>query len=623
MRKTDICAFCETWGKTESDFDNFVPGFHNFSTIRPKRSVRGRHSGGVTVLVNSSLVELHLIERIYSCLQNCVILKLDCLHFTNISESIILCFVYISPEYSPVYNNMVGQNGVDNFEANLLRISIEYPDSEIFIAGDMNARCGLLQDVIFEDDVDHILGEEAFYESDNFSLNRESKDQTHNNFGLSLIEMCKMYGIHILNGRFSSDKGGNYTCIANDGASIVDYMIASSSLFPLLSDFKVGDRSETVHFPLMCTLTLEESVSNREYDNILNDANHANCEESFTKFRWNEEKKNDFIIKFQNVLHSSVNNIMVEINSNLDIAVDMITSVYHQAAEHMKIRPFSLHGGSEQPAWWDDQCETMKRQKQQALVTFRSNTNDITLMSYKKLRNEFKHVCDVKKKTFQLCQRQKLVDARFNLNMFWRTVKQMRYRRLQTANIPCSQWYNHFKALLYNNEAGVIDPDQWTGNDENPNDILNVMISEAEITKSIISLNSGKSGGPNGMVSEMIKCTLNEMTPVLHSLYNTVFTSGQFPRAWGQSILCPVHKKGSWSDTDNFRGISLIDVLNKVFTGILNERLCRWAEVNNVIDESQAGFRKGYSTIDNLFTLQAMVQKYLSKRRGRFYCLFI
>ncbi len=47
----------------------------------------------------------------------------------------------------------------------------------------MNARCGLLQDVIFEDDVDHILGEEAFYESDNFSLNRESKDQTHNNFG--------------------------------------------------------------------------------------------------------------------------------------------------------------------------------------------------------------------------------------------------------------------------------------------------------------------------------------------------------------------------------------------------------------------------------------------------------
>ncbi len=125
------------------------------------------------------------------------------------------------------------------------------------------------------------------------------------------------------------------------------------------------------------------------------------------------------------------------------------------------------------------------------------------------------------------------------------------------------------------------------------------------------------------MVSEMIKCTLNEMTPVLHLLYNTVFTSGQFPRAWGQSILCPVHKKGSWSDTDNFRGISLIDVLNKVFTGILNERLCRWAEVNNVIDESQAGFRKGYSTIDNLFTLQAMVQKYLSKRRGRFYCLFI
>ena len=56
---------------------------------------------------------------------------------------------------------------------------------------------------------------------------------------------------------------------------------------------------------------------------------------------------------------------------------------------------------------------------------------------------------------------------------------------------------------------------------------------------------------------------------------------------------------------------------------ILTIRLTDWAETNNVLDESQAGFRKGYSTMDNIFCLQALVQKYLCRDRGRFYCIFI
>ena len=43
----------------------------------------------------------------------------------------------------------------------------------------------------------------------------------------------------------------------------------------------------------------------------------------------------------------------------------------------------------------------------------------------------------------------------------------------------------------------------------------------------------------------------------------------------------------------------------------------------DIIDESQAGFRSGYSTRDNNFILMSLIQKYLSKQRGRFYCLFI
>ena len=71
-------------------------------------------------------------------------------------------------------------------------------------------------------------------------------------------------------------------------------------------------------------------------------------------------------------------------------------------------------------------------------------------------------------------------------------------------------------------------------------------------------------------------------------------------------------------DPANFRGISLISSISKIFTNVLTIRLQTWAESNNVIDESQAGFRKQYSTIDYIFSLQALIQKYLCGTRGRF-----
>lgn len=44
-----------------------------------------------------------------------------------------------------------------------------------------------------------------------------------------------------------------------------------------------------------------------------------------------------------------------------------------------------------------------------------------------------------------------------------------------------------------------------------------------------------------------------------------------------------------------------------------------WCDENRIIDESQAGFRPGYSTVDNIFNLQAMIQKYTTKKQERFY----
>ncbi|MCG7879744.1 MAG: endonuclease/exonuclease/phosphatase family protein [Candidatus Thiodiazotropha endolucinida] len=236
IKDFQICAFSETWGKCESQFENFIQGYTNFSKTRKRLKTSGRYSGGITVFVDSRLTENTTIKRIFPEFEDCVclLMKGDYLGFTN---DIILCFAYISPEGSPIYDLPASQiNGVELFEDKILsNIVASYPDASIFLAGDFNSRTSCLQDFITKDNIDLIMGTDAYYESDDFDLKRNSKDKCTNSYDMSFLQMCKTYAIHIFNGRLHQDQKGHFTCIANDGASIVDYMVGSTCLFNICS----------------------------------------------------------------------------------------------------------------------------------------------------------------------------------------------------------------------------------------------------------------------------------------------------------------------------------------------------------------------------------------------------
>ena len=69
-------------------------------------------------------------------------------------------------------------------------------------------------------------------------------------------------------------------------------------------------------------------------------------------------------------------------------------------------------------------------------------------------------------------------------------------------------------------------------------------------------------------------------------------------------------------------GITLLSCLGKLFTTILNNRLCEFSNVNHMIKENQAAFRKGYGTLDHIFLLKSLIEMYFAKRK-RLYCAFV
>ena len=113
------------------------------------------------------------------------------------------------------------------------------------------------------------------------------------------------------------------------------------------------------------------------------------------------------------------------------------------------------------------------------------------------------------------------------------------------------------------------------------------------------------------------------MIQVYTSLFNIILNTGIIPNDWGVGIIKPIYKKkGSSEDPNNYRGITILSCFSKLFTSVLNERLKAYLENKNLLGNEQTGFRNGYSTLDNLFTLYGMIDILLFKKK-RLHCAFL
>ena len=121
----------------------------------------------------------------------------------------------------------------------------------------------------------------------------------------------------------------------------------------------------------------------------------------------------------------------------------------------------------------------------------------------------------------------------------------------------------------------------------------------------------------------MLKAGETIIINFLVDLFNVIYDLGKYPIQWAKAIIVPIHKSGSHDNPNNYRGISLLSCISKCFTTILNKRLYNWLENESKIVENQAGFRKNYSTTDNIFTLHAIVQNCLSKKGKKLYVAFV
>ena len=120
----------------------------------------------------------------------------------------------------------------------------------------------------------------------------------------------------------------------------------------------------------------------------------------------------------------------------------------------------------------------------------------------------------------------------------------------------------------------------------------------------------------------MIKAGINHLTPLIVKLFNLILISGKYPSSWAVGRIVPIHKKGDRSLPSNYRGITISSCLGKMFNAILNSRLYKFINENNLMRNEQIGFKKFHRTTDHLFILRNLISLYRKKRKA-LYLVFI
>ena len=141
-----------------------------------------------------------------------------------------------------------------------------------------------------------------------------------------------------------------------------------------------------------------------------------------------------------------------------------------------------------------------------------------------------------------------------------------------------------------------------------------------EIETAMLKSKFKEAGGGNDILPEMVRCGGRVLAQWLTDVVTKVWQEGGEIQAWKDAVMVPIPKKGDLSICDNWRGISLLDVVGKVFARVMQMRLQIVAE--EILPESQCGFRKGRGCTDMVFALRQLVEK-LKEHRSKGFILFV
>lgn len=640
----DIVGLCESHLRNDQTIN--LEGYHCIGNNRKQISNNAwRGSGGIGFLIKNSLYDNFEVNILDDSRDDILWIYLK--NKDDPELTLYLCVCYLQPERSSRGN--IAQEFYDCLLSQMYLYSTGCP---IFICGDFNGRVGNLQD--FNDSLDYLP-------------KRIPIDETRNAFGDYLLDFLKDSNCCMLNGRgdyskdnftFVSPIGKSvvdymivpYTVlpnVCNFEVKLISSLIIENGV-QLSTNARLPD-----HSILTCSFRISEydQLNKNILDTTENVTDTTNIKyQSTRKYNVSNIPQDLFTSErcmrcLENVIDSllDIRNIDDRINT---IYESFIEAIHHEMDNKVDYKDYTPSSNKRKrrnakPYWNNDLRDLL-------IETNKAEKKYLQFKGDRRIKNELKNTFKIKRRQFDKRLRQeerKYVAQRLdniktfnqkNPKEFWREVNKLgpgkdtktidsvimgdgsvshnpndilsrwkqEYAKLFSGDIQNvdndfieqleqlnTQLEQEFESLNHTNET--IDTEQQSINDP---------ISIEEVKRAVHGLKNGKAVGVDNVPNEILKS--DKLTNILHELYNVCFSHGIVPDMWCQSIICPILKNGKdYRDPLGYRGISLMSTVAKVFSQIMNERLVRYLENNNLLSEEQNGFRCLRSCLDHIYSL--------------------
>ena len=615
FEKADIVCLTESWIKNADA--RMLPHVNEFVLARvvdpSRRHVKGRGSGGMLLFVRERIVNLCIFPSPPHLKQNVV-----WAHIRKDLFEYMFCFCYNPPTSSGFH--------VANFYDEL-SLSVGWleernlNDGVLLLLGDFNSRTGELLE--YEPVPSSTFNPSFLLESQYEVEKRITLDKIADSMGRQLLQFCANLDMHILNGRYGEK--GEFTFVARTGKSIVDYAIGPVyGVNDYLINLSLMNRIESDHLPLKLAVFFDtndkiennnEMLQNEE-DSILvlpESAKWKPLEQSFII-----EKMSKYLIFFSALIVLLVQNCNL-----LNYVIETFSKVLMLVACSLGLKKNAVNHACMDP------LIALKKSVVTSLRKFRKRRTDYFLQIYLQEKEKYKTAVltrENEKKSKEEAELQALYSIK-NMGVLWRKIKMFTGSKVMiSSKIQPKAWINHFNSVFnvsgrtnheWNIKLEEIETQELAG--------LDGEITKEEMIRSLKKAKDGKSCGFDGIPVEIFKYGPDWMITNLLMLFNAILKLGTFPALWCKSIICPIFKKkGSIDNVNMYRGVALLCHTGKILTRILCKRLNKFTQERNILREEQAGFRSGYSTVDNCFILDSLVNKYVrNKRKAKLYCAFL
>jgi hypothetical protein len=612
----DVFFLTETWTNRNDPYCLDIVGYECDHVYGRKFARRGRFSGGVSVYYRSHLKDY--VSVIEKCENNLIWLKMnDCLFDFNCN--VVIGCVYMVPDKGKASR----REDTDLFE--MLEQGIaKHVDSKVILVGDFNARTGTRSDELEILRPDRYVDTTCVSEFVNI-VTRVSEDHVIDTPGRRLLDLCKSAGLVLANGRLGSDRNvGHVTFVGACGKSVVDYCLLRPDDCKYVSEFNVLPLNElSDHSPIsLC-------VDSRELNTAgLNKNTEHTC---VNKLVWDESKADGFrrdLLANVDCLHSftdklneaereeDISNIVSEFTDFVFDQAFCRCGVSYTPGRPRRTRP--NHGTTH--TWFTSECVKARIDFCKARNVYLRERSDESRIIFVKCRSHFNAVKRKARNAYKCDEGRKLAKlARTNPRKFWKAVKQGKHSKANDSNLIADDFLQHFSEVY-----GGVGYEHVSAETENPINVdeLDKPISVDEIECVVRSLQKQKSCGLDSVCAEVYQAAFDILSPFIVTLFNILFERGLYPSSWGDGLIVPVHKKGDVNNASNYRAITLVTVISKIYSHVLTARLHTWAENYDKISINQFGFQKNKSTADCIFVFHSIVSKVLSSG-NKLYCAFV